>query len=589
MAVTCPSCGGVSRDLEFCDRCNADLVPPPVLLPPATCALDEANLTLSPEQLRHLGRPEASVLVRAGGRGWRLHWVPESLWSRWQPPVEERLTYRAPCLPPCRVVPDQGGVWVAAEATGVWPEPWAECDGLDVLGRLRRLADFLDLLGQALEGLHAAGLVWLTFDPRDIELADGQLRLTNLDLAVYPAGRCPEGLEVVPAYAAPEVGRFRDAQVGPRTDVFHLAMFAYYWLARYLAHGFFGEGLEAFGYALPPLRVYAPALPPGVAGVLARGQLIDPAGRYASVGELSTAFRAALERCERRWRSAAPVAWDVGLHTRAGAVKAALGRANEDCGLVRRYGSPERCLAVVADGISCCDVGSGAVASRTVCDLVDATFGPNAGAADFPQRIGSACRQGARALLEWALGQGEGPRLSAGGQLMGTTLTAAWLEGNTLSLANVGDSRAYLIDEGGVEQLTVDGDLGSALLAAGAPPEEVVQLGGLARALHDCVGGCYRTPAGELAIDEDRCRPRLTRWPLLPGDVVVLCTDGLVEEGAFLTPEELEDLVRRHGDLPAAALAEKLADAADARQRLPSAEEPEGFGDNITCAVIKIS
>src|SRR5262245_36550099 len=90
-AVTCPSCGGVSRDLEFCDRCNADLVPPPVLLPPATCPLDEGDLPLSREQLRHLGRPEASVLVHAGGCGWRLHWVPESLWPRWQSSIEQRL------------------------------------------------------------------------------------------------------------------------------------------------------------------------------------------------------------------------------------------------------------------------------------------------------------------------------------------------------------------------------------------------------------------------------------------------------------------------------------------------------------------
>src|SRR5262249_11495633 len=160
-----------------------------------------------------------------------------------------------------------------------------------------------------------------------------------------------------------------------------------------------------------------------------------------------------------------------------------------------------------------------------------------------------------------------------GGHLMGTTLTAAWLEGDLLTLAHLGDSRAYLIDAAGVEQLTVDGDLGCALLAAGGPPEEVLQLGGMARALHDCVGGCYRTPRGELAIEEDRCRPPLTRWPLQPGDVIVLCTDGLVEEGVFLDPNGLADLVRRHQALPAQALAEKLAEAADACQRLPS--EPE--------------
>ena len=32
--VTCPTCGRVSRDAEFCDHCNADLAPPPALTAP---------------------------------------------------------------------------------------------------------------------------------------------------------------------------------------------------------------------------------------------------------------------------------------------------------------------------------------------------------------------------------------------------------------------------------------------------------------------------------------------------------------------------------------------------------------------------
>jgi hypothetical protein len=46
-------------------------------------------------------------------------------------------------------------------------------------------------------------------------------------------------------------------------------------------------------------------------------------------------------------------------------------------------------------------------------------------------------------------------------------------------------------------------------------------------------------------------------------------------------------LVRANHPLPAAAQAEKLAERADARRRLPSAEEAEGRGDYLSCAVIK--
>jgi serine/threonine protein phosphatase PrpC len=91
-----------------------------------------------------------------------------------------------------------------------------------------------------------------------------------------------------------------------------------------------------------------------------------------------------------------------------------------------------------------------------------------------------------------------------------------------------------------------------------------------------------------LVIDDSRFKLVVGRWKLLPNDTVVICSDGLVEEGAFLEPAELLDLVRRHADLPLQDLAIALADAAEARQIVPCEEEPDGLGDNISCCVIRI-
>jgi serine/threonine protein phosphatase PrpC len=74
----------------------------------------------------------------------------------------------------------------------------------------------------------------------------------------------------------------------------------------------------------------------------------------------------------------------------------------------------------------------------------------------------------------------------------------------------------------------------------------------------------------------------------LPGDVLVLCSDGLVEEGIFLSAEALAEFVLSHGALSARELALRLADEADALQQLPSALDPNGMGDNIACVVVKI-
>jgi protein phosphatase len=593
MVVTCPACGAASRDLEFCDHCNTDLVPAPVVAPPAVCPLGPGRaIHLTASQLEVLSRPEASLTVSVAGRPCRLHWIPPSAWPRWRPLVQERLTRQTPPLPPCRVVEEETGAWVIAEATGLRCEPWLQASGLEPLENLRRLAAHLEVLGQALETLHRQGLVWLTFDPNEVEVvAPGKmpvLRFTNLDLTVYPVGRCPERLEVVPAFASPELCRFEGSNLGPRTDVFHLALFAYYWLAGLLPRGFRGGGPERFHHLMPPLRTFAPQLVPGVQKVLQGGLALDPGKRFPTPAAFCAEFRAALARAEQRAAAQAPLGWEIGSHTRTGRAKGAIRRANEDYVLVHRFRSPERALVAVADGISSCDVGNGALASLMSCVVLETTFSSDCRASIFGVKMLTASRRASEAMLAWALEHGHREKLLAGADLMGTTLTAGWLEGNRLSLGNLGDSRAYLVTSEFIEQLTVDGDMATGMLAAGIPPENVADLGSAARALRDCVGGCCRSATGELTVNDKFSKPALSSWTLLPGDVVVLCTDGLIEEGLFLEPIEMASILRRHSDLPPETLAVKLAEAADSRQRLPSAREPEGLGDNISCVVIKV-
>ena len=605
--VTCPACGCTSRDLACCEFCNAELEPVSPPPAPASCPLAaEAPLYLSPRQAGLLTRPEASATLYGELKSWRLHWIPNETWPEWKPSVDERLACKSPALPPAQVIEDLTGAWVVVETTGKRLEPWTAAFSEDPLDRLRHLAgvagrghsywqenpveklqqlsSFLERLAEALQSLHDAGYLWLTFHPYWLEDATAGLRFTNLDLGVHRVARAPNRLRLVPAFAVPEVVRGQNAEIGPATSVYQLALFAYYWLGRYLPQGFPGKGLESFGFMIPPLRVFAPTLPPGVVEIVTAGLSLEPGRRPGSPKAFCQEFRSAVERVARR-QAAGPVQWDVGLHTRAGRAK---GPPNQDYGFVRRFEDPDRALIVVADGLSCCDIGTGDVASRLVAEAIESAFGPEHKAGDFPERMPQACQKGGEAILAWALERGERPQLVAGKDLMATTVLAGWLEGNSLSLANAGDSRAYLITAGGIEQLTVDADLGCTLLAAGSPPENVVELGPVTRALRSCVGGVlYRSDTDEMLVDEARCKLVLTQWKLLPDDVVILCSDGLVEEGAYLEPHELLELVRQHAALPAAELAEKLAEAADARQQPPTAEDPDGFGDNITCCIIK--
>lgn len=590
MGVVCPACGETSQDPEFCDYCNSDLSgPPPPPLFPGRCPVTAAGVVLTSEQQAVLSRPEASLRLQVDDQWWRVHWIKREAWPLWSARVRQRLAKNGlRCLPPVRLVETADGVWLLAETSNALFHPWAN-PLPDPLEECERLHHHLVRLAEALEELHAHGLVWLIFDPRQLdEGPHGQIRFTNLDLELFPVGDCPESLPLRTQFAAPEIVRYHPQNINSRMDVFHLAIFAYYWVAGLLPTGFVGEGLEAFRYQLPKLRIFAPRLPNGIASVLSQGLAVDPTLRPATPKAFVGALQGALERFRARCNFPGTIRWDIGADTRTGRTKSALGRDNEDCVLVRSFVNPERALVAVADGITTCDVGSGALASLITTIVLENTFDNATTQATFTADIVKACRHCAQTLLAWAVEKGYLPQLEQSADLMGTTLVAGWLEGNAVCLANLGDSRAYLIDNDGAEQLTVDGDLASGMLADGLPPENLADVGPIGKALRECIGGCTMNAEGVVGIHEEGCRPTVTYWPLVPGDIIVLCSDGLVDEEVFMEPTTLSKLVLANRHLPAQELARLLADAADQIHRLPSPLEPEGFGDNISCIVVKI-
>jgi serine/threonine protein phosphatase PrpC len=592
MVVTCPSCGLTTHDLEFCDHCNADLIPVASPATPADPPLERAELRLSKTLLATLTRAEAAVLVEGDGRLWRVHWITAAEWEECSARVRDRMQCIAAPLPGVQTTEAEGGVWVCVETQSCCATPWLASHKQHPFDQLRHLLAFLEPLTAAIEGLHERGLIWLNFDPRHVELVEETVpataRITNLDLMLYSVGPSPDLLPILPAFAPPEVTRFVDSVVGKEVDVYHLSLFAYYWLADLLPNGFAGSGLEAFRHEIPPLRIFTPDLPPGIAPVIERGLAIDPAQRWPTPRAFLEALTEAVQRARARWESAATIVWDVGSHSRTGRAKEALNRANEDDVLVHQFTDPDRALVAVADGLTCCTVGSGGLASLLAFLALENTVGEDCRAANFPERLAAACRRGGEVILAWAIERGHRWALLNGRELMASTLLTGWLEGNRLSLGNLGDSRAYLIEEDRVEQLTVDGDVRSFWLARGIPPEDVAQIGALGKSLRTCVGGFVLDAHGAPAVDPQHLEPAMYFCPLLPGDVVVLCTDGLVEEGVFLEATDLPLLIRENRTKSAAELAEALADAADAMQELPTNEWPDGCGDNISCVVIKV-
>jgi protein phosphatase len=98
---------------------------------------------------------------------------------------------------------------------------------------------------------------------------------------------------------------------------------------------------------------------------------------------------------------------------------------------------------------------------------------------------------------------------------MGTTATIAGLLGDTLYLAQVGDSRAYLVRDGVVQQITKDQSLMQKLVEAGELTVEEAEVSERRNIILQALG-----PEPLVKVD-------LTHQQVRRGDVLVLCSDGL--------------------------------------------------------------
>jgi protein phosphatase len=146
---------------------------------------------------------------------------------------------------------------------------------------------------------------------------------------------------------------------------------------------------------------------------------------------------------------------------------------------------------------------------------------------------------------------------------MGTTMTVALVEGMSVVIGHVGDSRAYLIRGDSMEQLTEDHSLVNELVKSGKLSEEDAQIHPQRSVITRAVGTDPDVEVDAFTIEAE------------DGDVVLLCSDGLtdmVSDGDIL---ELID--RNRGDLEKAV------------RSLVEFANKEGGEDNITAVAFRIA
>lgn len=149
---------------------------------------------------------------------------------------------------------------------------------------------------------------------------------------------------------------------------------------------------------------------------------------------------------------------------------------------------------------------------------------------------------------------------------MGTTIVGVLIEGSSVAVGHVGDSRAYLVKGEVIEQLTVDHTYVQQLVERNEISKEEALPHPQSHILTQCLGS-----APDVRVD----LAQFWIWPLERGeqtDFIVLCTDGLY---SMVTEEEIASMVTT---LSPRKACEELVGLANAR----------GGFDNITVSIIPL-
>jgi protein phosphatase len=144
---------------------------------------------------------------------------------------------------------------------------------------------------------------------------------------------------------------------------------------------------------------------------------------------------------------------------------------------------------------------------------------------------------------------------------MGTTLTMAKVHGDEVSLAHVGDSRAYRLRGGELEQLTRDHSLVAELERSGQITPEAAEHHPQRSIITRALG-----PEPDVEVDTYTLAGR-------EGDVFLICSDGLT---SMISDDEVGSILRSAGSLDEAA------------EELVRAANQSGGKDNITVILFRL-
>jgi protein phosphatase len=426
--------------------------------------------------------------------------------------------------------------------------PLAEAWSRDTVSLAQRL-DWLIQLCDALNELHTQEIVYLNVHPHRLLVTDEQ-RLVLADFS--QARRLPipaeERLVAPDVYSAAEILR-SPGEVTYAADIYG---FGATWYALLLGKPPGPEQFEGMLLVKPPVESL-PDLLPAINRVIVKAMQRLPQRRHKSMHYVRDSLREIQEQLTREPSPAVGVYSDTGIAR----------DANEDSHLVEEFTIGDdrirvRCgLYLISDGMG--GEAGGAVASQMTAERIGGVLLPKVKGLSL-REIGQDLSDILKPLFQDAANQAcaavhNRAQEDALLRKMGATTVSAVLLGSHLYVANVGDSRAYLINASDILRLSRDHTVVGQLIERGELTEEKSHD-------HPAQGQLTRNIGARPTVEVD-----FQHRELKPGDLVLLCCDGLTD---VVHDEEIrEEALSGH---PYQRICEQLVNLANGR----------GGPDNVT-------
>lgn len=383
--------------------------------------------------------------------------------------------------------------------------------------------------------------------PELIDVDDELERASVIIPALYLPDDPTEWLPVHVGMSPFEVVADQSVRLTVAAGIHMLAMLVYYMVARV-------ERLRnelAASTLLPSPRLFNPSFPLGLFPVINRALRLTKGKRYKRfsrfIADVDSAM-AAIE--ERKLSERSELQISFGYEKHIGIYKKLMNPINQDELLCAYHAGAKKGFFMICDGVSTSTFGRGDEASLIAIRegylkwqsyTQDPDFSKPSTAEQRKKVIRDVFLESNRTICQTLNGK-YGPFSEPNPETMASTGLMAVLDGTRVTIGSLGDSRAYLVTSKLIEQINFDHNLANHHLINNRLFFKHPQLISAGKALTRCIGTFMVNEEGLLS--SRLTEPEFVSFNLLPGDKVLLCSDGVTDyigQGRFDVESALFD------------------------------------------------